>query len=942
MLTIAKLSRWSVNYYNDTARAVGEAAKDFQRAGGGLGEYYSEKDTRTPVWLCAGDAHTVAELVGLSDAARAGGEADPAVVARWLDDGVAPGGVCGRTFGRRGVHGFDLTFCAPKSVSLVRALRGDEVADKAVLAAHTAAIAEALEYLAVHAGYTRVHNSATGDKDLVRLPGLVAIAYQHETSRAGDPHLHTHVLVPNRQARGDGKLVSIDGTSLFHEARAAGVIYQATLRRELHRALGLEWAPVDPATGMAEIAGIDPTSISAWSQRSSALREWAANNLVVIDGAKVSAAQLAAAQKATRPTKPEQLAWAALVEQWRADARGLRLDREAFHEARKSRRARREAATAPLNRQRLLAAAEAMDKAAFTRADLVELIGAQLPVDTERSPRELVEAAVDALGVRVTTARLAHQREGHERFTLEAFVAEEQAVLDLVDAADARAQLWVREHDTDGLSADQARAVTAIANTAQLVCPLSAPAGAGKTTSMRALAAMARRRFHARVIVVAPTGKAVDVAVREGAGTVGYTVAKALKSLQDGSLTLGHLDLVIVDEAAMVGTEELRRLLTATTAAHTKTVLVGDAHQLAPVKARGGMFAQLCVDLPWTQRLSEVWRMRDPAERAASLAVRDGGPAPVRRAVDWYRAHGRLHTGDPIAMAADALAAYQADVAAGKDALLICDTKEMADALNTRIHDDAIPSAAPTVTAARGHRVAKGDVIISRRNEAAIAVYDAADINAPAADPVRNGQRWHVLAVDPHHDRIAARRLDDGARTVFSGDYLHQHIHHGYAVTVHSAQGVTAETTHAVLGEHTSRNLLYVALTRGREHNHAYLYERLGGETEHEHAAPQPGVHVARRATSAQAAQLVRNVIATRDQQARTAHDIAAQAEDRDQLPERMQHLLARQEKAVQRRRAAYARRHDDILDERIERQRFINEHLSRSRDQGHDYGLEL
>lgn len=241
-----------------------------------------------------------------------------------------------------------------------------------------------------------------------------------------------------------------------------------------------------------------------------------------------------------------------------------------------------------MNRQRLLAAAEAMDKAAFTRADLVELIGAQLPVDTERSPRELVEAAVDALGVRVTTARLAHQREGHERFTLEAFVAEEQAVLDLVDAADARAQLWVREHDTDGLSADQARAVTAIANTAQLVCPLSAPAGAGKTTSMRALAAMARRRFHARVIVVAPTGKAVDVAVREGAGTVGYTVAKALKSLQDGSLTLGHLDLVIVDEAAMVGTEELRRLLTATTAAHTKTVLVGDAHQLAPVKARGG------------------------------------------------------------------------------------------------------------------------------------------------------------------------------------------------------------------------------------------------------------------------------------------------------------------------------------------------------------------
>ena len=75
-----------------------------------------------------------------------------------------------------------------------------------------------------------------------------------------------------------------------------------------------------------------------------------------------------------------------------------------------------------------------------------------------------------------------------------------------------------------------------------------------------------------------------------------------------------------------------------------------------------------------------------------------------------------------------------------------------------------------------------------------------------AEDPVRNGQRWHVFAVDPEHNRIAARRLDeDGARTVFSGDYLTEHVTHGYAVTVHAAQGVTADVTHAVLGEGASR-----------------------------------------------------------------------------------------------------------------------------------------
>ncbi|KPN46516.1 MobF family relaxase [Mycobacterium intracellulare] len=942
MLTIAKLSRWSVNYYNDTARAAGQAATDLQRAGGGLGEYYGEHDTRTPVWVCTGDAHQAAELVGLSDVQRAGGQADPEVVARWLDDGAAPNGVCGRGFGKRSVHGFDLTFCAPKSVSLIRALRGDDVADKAVLSAHTTAIAEALEYLAAHAGYSRVHNPATGDKDLVRLPGLVAVAYQHETSRAGDPHLHTHVLVPNRQARADGKLVSIDGTSLYHEAKAAGVIYQATLRRELHRSLGLEWAPVDPGTGMAEIAGIDPASITAWSQRSTALREWAANNLVVVDGAKVTQAQLAAAQKATRPHKPEQLAWAQLAQSWRADARGLGQDRAAFVAARTARRARSAASKVPLDRRTLLGAAEAMDKATFTRADLIELIGAQLPVDAEGSPREMVEAAVDALGLRVSAPRLAHQREGHDRFTLEAFLAEEQGVLDLVDAHDVRAQIWVNEHDSAGLSPDQERAVCNIAGSPWLVCPLSAPAGAGKTTSLRALASAARR-FRGQVIVVAPTGKAVDVAIREGAGDVGYTVAKAVTALRDGTLSLRRPGVVIVDEAAMVGTDDLRRLLAATTKAGIKAVLVGDAHQLSPVKARGGMFAQLCTDLPWTQTLSEVWRMRDPAERSASLAVRDGGPAPVRRAVDWYRANGRLHTGDDIAMAADALTAYRGDVENGKDALLICDTKEMADALNRRVHDDTISSQAPTVTAARGHRIAKGDVIISRRNDPTNPVHDAADF-AKTADPVRNGQRWRVFAVDSDHDRIAARRLSDGARVAFTGDYLHEHVTHGYAVTVHSAQGVTAEVTHAVLGENTSRNLLYVALTRGRESNGAYLYERRAGETEHEHAEEQPGVHVARRGTSAQAAQLVRTIIANRDERARTAHDIAAHTQDRAQLPQRMQHLLARHTNAVHARRTAYARWHDDILDERIERQRFIDEHLSRSQDreQGLDYGLEL
>jgi ATP-dependent exoDNAse (exonuclease V) alpha subunit len=159
----------------------------------------------------------------------------------------------------------------------------------------------------------------------------------------------------------------------------------------------------------------------------------------------------------------------------------------------------------------------------------------------------------------------------------------------------------------------------------------------------------------------------------------------------------------------------------------------------------------------------------------------------------------------------------------------------MCDALNRRIHDAKVQADAPTVTAARGDRIAVGDLIISQRNDSMMRIYEA-EHDVAAADPVRNGNRWQVAGVDADRNRIAARRLSDGARAVFDGDYVREHIAHGYAVTVHSAQGVTANTTHAVLGENASRALLYVAMTRGRESNTAYLHQRQAEQAEYHDA----------------------------------------------------------------------------------------------------------
>ncbi len=166
--------------------------------------------------------------------------------------------------------GYDATFSAPKSVSVLYAL-GDRDDVRAVVAAHDAAVAGAIGYLERHA--CRVRRGGIHGRG-VRFEaggGMVAAAFVHHTSRAGDPQLHTHVLIANATPGPDGRWTGIDSAGLFAHAKAATAVYQALLRRGLVERLGLSFELSGDGTG--DIVGVPAEVRAKFSKRRAAITE---------------------------------------------------------------------------------------------------------------------------------------------------------------------------------------------------------------------------------------------------------------------------------------------------------------------------------------------------------------------------------------------------------------------------------------------------------------------------------------------------------------------------------------------------------------------------------------------------------------------------------------------------------------------------------------------
>ncbi len=759
--------------------------------------------------------------------------------------------------GSKAVAGFDLTFSPVKSVSALWALAPSTTA-REIEAAHQAAVEDALDWLERTAVFTRLGRNGVRQVDV---RGLVAAAFVHRTSRAGDPDLHTHVAVSNKVQTLDGRWRALDGRVLFKAAVAASERYNTRLEAELRERLGVGFVEHQRPgkRPVRELAGIDDRLLTAWSRRRAEIDTERAGLTVAFEAehgrppAPVEAIGLAQrATLATRPDKHPPRSEAEVRQRWRqeaiatigASAVQTMLDtltrktaRAVPSEAQIADTARRviervQSDRATWQRWHVIAEAQrAIRDLDVPVAELDDVVDRVVDRALRRhsvalpKPDGLVELAqlLRADGASVYTIA------GSQLYTSHEVLAAEQALVaaahrfDGQQVDDAATGLALLEATANGLTLNngQAEFVRALAGSGARCQLALAPAGTGKTTALQVLA-RSWTEAGGHIVALAPSAAAAQL-LGDATGVHAETIAKIVHDLAaTGRTPIRPNTLVLVDEAGMAATPDL-----ATIVAHAIDVggsvrLVGDDRQLAAIGA-GGVLRDLA-ETTQAVTLQTAVRFADPAEAHAALGIRDGSPA----ALEFYLDRGRVHVGDEHTALLSAYAAWRADRTAGRDALLIAATREQAAALNTRarthrLADTGDADPRQQVRLADGCTASAGDAIITRRNDRRLGI--------TATDWVKNGDRWTVHAVRADGSIDAVHR-DTRRRVRLPAGYVAEHVTLGYAVTIHTAQGVTADTCHTVLAGTESREQLYVALSRARHANHVHVV-MTGADDEH-------------------------------------------------------------------------------------------------------------
>jgi len=807
----------SVSYYTD-------------EVAGGLEDYYAGRGEAPGRWLGRGSASA-----GLAGEVSAGGLAR-LFAAEHPGTGEPLGALYRVRAGADRVTGWDLTFSAPKSVSVLWAVGGGHIGMD-VREAHEAAVAAGVAYLDEHAAFSRQGKAGVRQVDT---DGLIATGFVHRSSRAGDPQLHTHVLVSGRVRCGDGVWRSLDSRALHRELKTAGMLYQAALRAELTARLGVNWGPVD-RNGQADILGVPAGLTTHWSKRRAAVQARAAERIAAAEAEqgrsltpheRRRAHEVAALETRTAKSH-EETSGAGLHDHWAAEAAALGYPAVSWLADTVDRDTARAAPSLEVVVADTLA--ELQESAStWGRTDVIRHAARRAPTSLDGADDVarwvehvadlmLADSAVVRLAAPVTTppvdlrrrdGRSVFEPHGAPRFATAVTLDQEQRVVDLVTAGrevgrSVAAPVAVEAAVAAGsLDEDQAAAVRRVTLDGDAVSCVIGPAGTGKSRTMGAAAnAWTASGIPVRGLAVSAAAAGV---LQAEAGIGSETIAKFLFEHDrpggpSSSWSLRPGEVVVVDEAGMVTSADLARIVTLAHQSQAKVVLVGDHAQLGAVGA-GGLFRLLARDD--AAELTGVHRFTAPWERDASLRLRDHDP----HVVEEYDAHGRILGGDRQAMIDDAFHRWHDARAAGRSVVVCAADHATVDALSARARAARVATGEvePGGVAAGAHLVGVGDEIVTLRNDRRLVT--------TRDGWVRNGDRWQVLARG-EDGTLTVEDLTGRGRTTLPGPYVTDHVTLGYAVTIHKAQGVTVDEAVLLVDDRTTAEGLYVGMTRGRHSN---------------------------------------------------------------------------------------------------------------------------
>jgi conjugative relaxase-like TrwC/TraI family protein len=776
-------------------------------------EYYSARGESPGRWNGAG-----AEALGLR-----GEVIDTDFAAVLAGTHPSSGADLGKHWRTQTVVAFDVAVSAPKDVSILYAL-GDERTRATILRIHGEGVQAAADYLQANAGWARQFNPTTRTTEAVRAR-LVMPEFVHRTARpvtdpstgrvTVDPQLHTHVTVPTWVQRPDGSWSQLYSEALYQHAAAAGAIAQAEWRDRLVRGLGI--STVVDGKGCFSIVGVTDAQRREFSRRTQQIE--ALERQLGIEsphGHKLAVVS-------TRESKDEVAPNENLFAQWRERAAGVGLDATSIRTllarepaALQSRRLDVERSTELLGERGLTA-----QYATFTRRDVIRTVAAHAPLGMGRIQ---LEATADSILADRETVHLLvpHRFEGerdadaisrwvdtgHElRYTTPEMLAIERGMIATaqrraaacVGVADTReVEAAIAERST--LTTDQRTMVRTVCRSPAGVVVVEGAAGVGKTFALD----VCREAFEAtgiQVLGCALAGRAADV-LESGADIPSSTVTGMLHELQVDHLAPGGV--LVVDEAGMIGDRELAELVSLAARDNAKLVVVGDPSQLQPIGA-GAPMRTLGEHIGGVL-VTENVRQKESWERAALQLVRDG---EARAAYELYLGHGRIHVAESVPeRRAEVVAEHARLEDRGADAVILAQRRDEVAALNELARARAVEAErvhGPALTV-DGREYQAGDRVLCLTND--------------RANGVSNGTRATVIAVDVDRQTLTLERGDH--RQVVIDTTRYDAIDRGYAMTVHKAQGMTADVALVVGSDGATREWTYTAMSRGTEATHYY------------------------------------------------------------------------------------------------------------------------